>query len=300
MHSSTRAYYELMFRNLIHEKRGDEFQDFFSDIMQLAHGGDFVRVRPWGRTGDRKNDGYIISTKELFQVYAPAEMQAAETVRKIREDFAGAVHHWNEHFTKWTFVHNAWKGVPPHVLDVFLELEQSHAGKQLVQFTPYDLREIVFSLRDEDIALVLGPAFVAPAPSQINIDEIRVTLEQVARILPEVTEPISEVDYGKLDANGLSKGNRRLILWGYSATERIARFLANYAFDPELGQKVAATLRAEYLWLKASRMDPDEIFAALLEFVSAHRKHSPDVSIAVLAHFFQTCDIFEAAHTFNE
>ncbi|GAB3840982.1 ABC-three component system protein [Hymenobacter jeollabukensis] len=297
MHPTTRAWYEREFELLIRKKRGEEFQDFFAKIMELTHRSDFVRVLPWGREGDRKNDGYIISKKEIYQVYAPAEIEAAVTIRKVREDFAGAIRHWDEYVSKWFLVHNGLEGLPAPVLSVFLELRTANPARHIEQLTHHDLRRLTFALDREDIALVLGPPFEAPPPSRITFDEIRITLEHVANTLPEATATVGEVDYGKLEANGLSTENRQLILWGYNATTRVAKFLEEYTADPELGQKVAATLRAEYQRLKARRISSDEIFEELLSFISAHRKHSPAAPIAVLAHFFQSCDIFEAAPT---
>jgi len=299
MHPTSRAWYEREFELLIRKKRGEEFQDFFAKIMELTYRSDFVRVLPWGKEGDRKNDGYIISKKELFQVYAPAEIEAAVTIRKVRADFSGAIQHWDKYVSKWFFVHNGLEGLPPPVLEVFLELRASHPERSIEQMTHHDLRKLVFALDRDDIAIMLGPPFEAPPPFRITFDEIRITLEHVALTLPEAPDSVSEVDYGKLDANGLSKENRQLILWGYNATTRVAKFLADYTTDPELGQKVAATLRTEYLRLKARRIHPNEIFNELLSFISAHREQSPAAPIAVLAHFFQSCDIFEAATTFN-
>ena len=39
--------------------RADEFQDFFASIMEKRYPSDFMKVRPWGNVGDRKNDGYL-------------------------------------------------------------------------------------------------------------------------------------------------------------------------------------------------------------------------------------------------
>jgi hypothetical protein len=43
-----RAYYEVAFERDFLKKGGNAFQDFFSEIMEKCHPGDFVRVRPWG------------------------------------------------------------------------------------------------------------------------------------------------------------------------------------------------------------------------------------------------------------
>src|SRR5208337_4018326 len=109
------------------KKRGNAFQDFFADIMEKRYPGDFIRVRPWGNVGDRKNDGYLKSERTLFQVYAPNEMAAAAAIAKIEEDFTGALPYWQQYFDKWVFVHNAYDGLSPQIVAKLLELEQKHS-----------------------------------------------------------------------------------------------------------------------------------------------------------------------------
>ena len=75
--------------------------------MEHVHpDGDFVRVRPWGRMGDQKNDGYIQSTRQLFAVYGPRSPTSAEVRAKVTSDFEGALPHWEEWFNEFIFVHN--------------------------------------------------------------------------------------------------------------------------------------------------------------------------------------------------
>jgi hypothetical protein len=92
------SFYELMFRSAFREKKADEFQAFFSTIMEMRYPADFVRVRPWGAAGDWKNDGYLRSKRMLFQCYAPNSMRPADCVSKITEDFKGALPHWRQFF----------------------------------------------------------------------------------------------------------------------------------------------------------------------------------------------------------
>ena len=61
-------------------KNGNEFEDWFSEIMELRYPGDFTRVSPWGADGDQKNDGYLRSKRMLFQVYAPETLQESSSV----------------------------------------------------------------------------------------------------------------------------------------------------------------------------------------------------------------------------
>ncbi len=85
----TQAYYEQRFENLFLRSKGNEFQTLFERLMGLAYRADFMACRPWGNTGDRKNDGFLKSEQCLFQVYAPNEMDAKKAIAKITEDFVG-------------------------------------------------------------------------------------------------------------------------------------------------------------------------------------------------------------------
>ena len=82
------AYYEQRFENLFLKSRGNTFQEFFEKLMGLAYKTDFMACRPWGNRGDRKNDGFLKSEQQLFQVYAPNEMKEAVAIKKITDDFA--------------------------------------------------------------------------------------------------------------------------------------------------------------------------------------------------------------------
>src|SRR5262245_55230856 len=82
-----RAFFELHFELAFLKRKADEFQDFFSSIMEKRYPADFVRVKPWGNVGDKKNDGYLKSRRMLFQSYAPNSMEAAKAIAKIEEDF---------------------------------------------------------------------------------------------------------------------------------------------------------------------------------------------------------------------
>jgi hypothetical protein len=73
-----RSHYELTFKVAFMEKKGEEFQNFFSTVMEKGYPADFIRVRPWGNAGDRKNDGYLRSQRILFQSYAPNEISGLD------------------------------------------------------------------------------------------------------------------------------------------------------------------------------------------------------------------------------
>src|SRR5258708_2624744 len=126
-----RAYYEAKFERAYLRAKGNGFQEFFNELMTRACKSDFLPCRPWGKRGDRKNDGFLKSQRRLFQVYAPNEMSERAAIKKIREDFNGAKKYWKIHFDHWSFVHNAYDGLPSHVHMEILELEKKNGGVKI-------------------------------------------------------------------------------------------------------------------------------------------------------------------------
>ena len=64
--------------------------------MERRCRSDFQKVKPYGKKGDLKCDGYHESLRRVYQVYAPEKMNEKKTIAKIDEDFQGAVGHWGE------------------------------------------------------------------------------------------------------------------------------------------------------------------------------------------------------------
>ena len=73
----------LWWKLLCHEADGDAFQRLFEKVMQKVEPS-FVRVRPYGNIGDRKNDGMLLYEEAdvVYQVYSPDELKQAETKKK--------------------------------------------------------------------------------------------------------------------------------------------------------------------------------------------------------------------------
>jgi hypothetical protein len=83
------SFYVLHFKAAFHEKKGTAFQDWFVQIACHAYGPDFDEVRPYGKQGDLKCDGRLLSAKAIFQSYAPTFMKDTELITKIDLDFPG-------------------------------------------------------------------------------------------------------------------------------------------------------------------------------------------------------------------
>ena len=110
-----RYYWRIALELRLRKANSDAFQDFFSTVMGLLHGDDFVRVRPYGALGDRGCDGYLQSNGQLFQCYgalAGELKQVATLTTKMTDDCAKALRNLAAIMKEWHMVHNIADGLP--------------------------------------------------------------------------------------------------------------------------------------------------------------------------------------------
>jgi hypothetical protein len=295
MDDLSRAFYELKWKVTYIEAKGAAFQDLFSTVMEKCHPGDFQRVRPWGRQGDRKNDGYLASQKTLFAVYAPNEVEAAETVRKLNSDFKGALPYWEKYFKTWVFVHNSMIGLGPEVLQAILDLKSGHAVLGIGTWGFEELRQEVFTLKEADLASLLGPVPSRYDMQNVGMVDLEPLLDHVGRLRPMSEEHIHPVPPGKLEENSLSDAVATLLQAGFARSKVVADYFRRIR-NPKLRDEVAEVFRAEYVRLREEGMPPDDIFHQLQVFVGGSNPGPPirqAAILAVLAYFFEECEIFE-------
>lgn len=288
-----RSFYELTFKVAFMEKKGDEFQDFFSSVMEKRYPADFIRVRPWGNVGDRKNDGYLRSRRILFQSYAPNEISAAECISKIDEDFKGALPHWKDYFDTWVFVHNSMQGLGPDVTARLLGLGKKHKDVTVTHWGFEELRQVAMKLFEPELASLLGPAPSRQGMIELGVADLLPVLDHIAR-LPPVPEPdLRPVPADKLQRNLLSDSVTALLRAGLSRAELVRKY---FTLKTTLQDQLAESFRARYRELRRSSASPDDIFAGLQRFAGGDLVPSPsrqNAIFATLAFFFEECDIFE-------
>jgi len=262
--------------------------------MGLAYKADFMPCRPWGNIGDRKNDGFLKSDRRLFQVYAPNEMEATKAITKIKEDFAGAKTHWSKHFDKWTFVHNATDGLPPHVQVLLLDFESANEGITLEPWGIEELRQIFRRLSSDDLATWLGPPITDETKTNLGYKDLQVVLESLTAKAAPLNVVVKDVPAGKIEANALSESASCLIKNGMAKAPLVSSFFADW-HDETLGERLAVSFRAEYDRLRDS-MHPSRIFSELQAWVGGAQRGTPEHEMAVvtvLAYYFECCVIFE-------
>jgi C-terminal domain 10 of the ABC-three component (ABC-3C) systems len=289
----SRVFFEQEFKIRFLEKKGNAFQDFFADVMEKRYPGDFIRVRPWGKSGDRKNDGYLRSKRTLFQVYAPNEMSASKCIAKIEEDFFGALPHWGEYFNKWRFAHNSKMGIGPEVTEKLLELDNKYPDIEVRQFGFEELRNEVFHLPELELSLLFGPAPSVRSMTELGLEDLEPVIIQISKGSPTREPDLRPVPKDKVDQNALSEDVEILIKAGMSRADLVRKYCRA---QPTLQDKIAEGFRKEYRQLSGEGLAPDEIFSRLQRFAGGDRVTSPtrqSAILAVLAFFFEECDIFE-------
>lgn len=295
MEQITRMYWERTFERDFVVYRSSAFQTLFTRIMELRYPNDFTQVRPWGNIGDQKCDGWLASEKRLFQVYAPDELTRAETERKMDEDFQGACVHWSGKFDHWNFVHNSREGVPPFVLQ---KTQAFRKANPTIGFTPWgyaELRAKLFELEPVDIQIILGPAPSTSAMQRVRFSDVEKVLQHIQTVDPPFGVDLRPVPSDKLQLNALSGDVAAFLTLGMIKSSLVAHYFANYR-DPRYGDALAFQFKEKYIELKESGLDPNSIFWELRGYAGANDATSDReqaAALAILAHFFEECDIFE-------
>ncbi len=290
----SQAYYELKFEVAYLRTKGTTFQDFFERLMGFAYKADFMACRPWGKSGDRKNDGFLKSERRLFQVYAPNEMTEAKAVSKIQEDFEGAKGYWGSLFDKWVFAHNATDGLPPHVQKVLLNFEEANPPITLDPWCLEEFRVVFRRIPLDDLVVWFGPAPTAETKAKLGFKDLRVVLEHLSGQSTAPGQPVKDVPRGKIEANALSESVATLLKEGMVKAPLVTQFFEKW-HDPTLGERIAKSFRAKYESLRENST-PNEIFTELQAWAGGANRCTPEHEMAVLTvmtYYFERCDIFE-------
>ena len=78
MDTQQKVIAERFFKLKVLESKGSSFQTLFEEVM-VRVSDDFVRVKPHGNIGDRKNDGFRSGEGIYYQVYAPENPKEKES-----------------------------------------------------------------------------------------------------------------------------------------------------------------------------------------------------------------------------
>ena len=292
--------YEKDFHIAFLKAKGDGFQRLFETLMLKAHPNDFMACRPWGKVGDRKNDGYLPSARTLFQSYAPNELNANEAIKKINEDFEGAKKHWEKYFDEWTFVHNAPDGrLGPHIIEALAKLAQENPKIKIGHFGWEEMLRKYRQLSLQDLESWFGPSLTMEANVNLGYSDLMAVLMHI-RVAPRpATSVVKDVSRGKIEANLLSQVVADFLKIGMQKSPLVMQFFDNWK-NPVYGEQIASAFKSQYVSLRDAlpALHPDEIFGQLETWAGGVVNSTPThkaAVLAVMAYLFDKCEIFEDA-----
>lgn len=280
---------------------GFTYQDLFSLAMEQAN-SNFVKIKPQGALGDRKNDGYDPTTGTYYQVYSPEDLSDIAAAGKLTEDFAGLKSYWDGFSQIQEFIYvvnDRYRGSYPTIERELGTLRVANPSITFKLFRAKDIEDIILGLTDEKLLNVTGFLGDIKGFGAIDITAlgsvIRHLLKQDA---PEKAEQLPEdPDFEKkLVFNGLTKPvATRLRAASYQTNLIDEYFEVNSAFVKDDLKLRFAELYSESAAATAAGPErSDSIFFAIWE------KASPDSSMPVraavlilMAYYFEYCDIFE-------
>ena len=297
MASRLEALYLAWFRLAYSEKKGAEFESWFTKLASHALGTDFEPVSAHGRDGDFKCDGRRLSTRTIYQCYAPRQMNQAKTIAKIDKDFRGALDHWRDWMQEWTLVHNSLDGLPPKVIKHIDQLRNLHPDIAIVLWRQPQLEAELFNKLDgAGWEAVFGFAPSADRVDDLTFDDIVPVVEALQKETPDQSvNGIEPPSPQKLQRNALSEDVADLLRAGRRKEALVGRYFDSHP-SPELGEKIAVAFRQRYAELRAQELPPDDIFAKLQQNAGAGgTPKQQTAALAALSYYFERCDIFEDA-----
>lgn len=272
-----RKYLLLQFWDKVHQKSAAEFQSFFEEIMQKAYPS-FQKIRPYGKEGDRGNDGYRPDKGIYYQVYSPKNPneKEAEAAQKFKSDFKKLKENWDQiaEIKEVNFVFNdKGVGISIELERAASDLKKENENIEFKIFTSHHLEQIFCSLTspqlsslgfDVDIrnTLRIAHEYINKLESELdkdNIDYVSQTLTNIKDLIAEQGDEGLTLEYELMEARVLQKAENVI-----EAREKYERIFKRYPNDPRALLYLAEIYthnedfeKNEELLLKAEDIDPN-------------------------------------------
>ncbi|WP_405796181.1 ABC-three component system protein [Streptomyces sp. NBC_01506] len=284
---------------MIESSSGNEFEKLFHRLMELRH-EDYLPIRTHGNIGDLGGDGLQTMGRRLYACYAPESFDVSEVRKKFLADVESAIIQRPEQFDTFVFVHNDQRGgIHPVVSGMLAGAGQTFPRLVFQQMGPQKLWYEAVYLDRPRMEILLGEKIpVEQVVYSIGLADIEPLLEHLAehRKRDAAVGPVPLPTTYKVDFNRLSDYAQDLLQagrpYGYLVDQYYRELL-----DLRERDEAAAGFRAYYLRMRHEHGDnSDEVLWQMQRYVlgqEAPRWGRDDAAKAVLAYFFDECDIFE-------
>ncbi len=307
MNRDEKTLARYLFMNKVYSANGQAYEDLFCAVMSKAY-KDFIPIKPQGKFGDRKNDGYRQEAGSYYQIYAPEDPKASihDAIKKAEHDFNGLLTYWHKisPIKEYYFVLNdKYQGPYPTVEQILVKIKDTNKLKKTGVFLAKHLEDVFFSLEDDVIQSIIG--FI-PDPNNIAMIDYRSLREVINHILqnrkPTALEAsLSVPDFDeKIKFNGLGKRVKLLL---DNACYQLG-ILDEYFYRHGASIKKDLRDRLNETYITSKNKDygtiPDDMthgdlvfFDILHSLVPKNTRAAEDAAIILMAKYFESCDIFE-------
>lgn len=282
----------------LHDLHGNAFETFFHDLMELCAPG-FVSVRTHGKIGDLASDGLGLHDHKLYACYAPETVDAAATIRKFKSDLAGAVQKRTGQFQTFVFVHNDVRGIHPEISAALADARTTHPSIAFEVMGMRHFRDLLGRRDTQDVEAILKTQLPMQHTIAVGLQEMEELLAALAseRLVATALAQIETVSVHKLSYSDLSGDSQAELRDGMRHSTTISEYYQQ-RIDITERDDVAKRFHAEYRTAVADNLDPEEVLLRIRVFLAGNRLPTAPAyraQTAILAYFFESCDIFENA-----
>lgn len=291
----------LIFRNRVYNASGNSFEELFTRIMQASN-PNFIQIKPQGRLGDKKNDGFDPNTYSYYQVYAPEDLSTTENnaIKKLHTDFNCLKNYWPsigcpvKEF--YYVVNDRFKNVGPALMKNIIELQNNNPQIKIDIFLTNKLQNIFESLNETKIIDIIG--FIPNADiSFLELDILHNVIVHIMNtkadaklpIIPENPNFNNKIKFNNLNENIASLMQSAMI--NTNAIDDYFRNNNNFQRD-----ELRNHFNSMYLNAKQTFSETDQIFTDIYQKAlpkNATQAHMAAV-LTLMAYYFECCDIFES------
>jgi hypothetical protein len=293
----------IILKNKIYEADKQSYEDLFTKIMQ-TNDFNFKQVKPQGKLGDGKCDGFNEKTGDYFQVYAPEELKGNEATlfSKMDSSITGLLVFWEERDFKVKKYNYVVKDNYRNEYALIYTNAKKISEKYEIQceiLLCKDVEDIFMTFGEDEMIVVLGmipnPDNISNFEYDIMNDVVKHLKERKSRSILEKIPSNPNFDE-KIIFNSLSKVICEILNSGQRQNFAINDFFQlNSKYIKEDLRLTFSTLYEEGKELiPNSETKNDEIFQYIVQKSSPNENQTTyDAIFVLMAYYFEYCDIFE-------